>query len=36
MLDRIVGWCSANPKLFWAIVIVGGAGDAVFLYYYFS
>jgi hypothetical protein len=36
MFSRYVRWCFANPKLFWTIVIVGGLGDAFFVYYFFS
>jgi len=36
MFHRLVRWCYENPRLFWAIVIVGGIGDVVFLTWYFS
>ena len=35
MFRRFLRWCFANPMLFWAIVNIGGLGDAYFLYYYF-
>lgn len=34
MLARVIDWCFENPRLFWAIVIVGAVGDASFFYWY--
>ena len=34
MLARLINWCLENPRLFWAIVIVGLVGDASFFFWY--
>ena len=32
MLQRIVSWCYANPRIFWSIVVIGAIGDFLFIY----
>ena len=28
-------WCFENPRLFWAVLVIGALGDSIFLYLYF-
>ncbi len=36
MLQRILNWCYANPKIFWSIVVLGGIGDTLFVFCFYD
>jgi len=33
---NFIQWCFEHPKLFWAIIIIGGIGDLIFFNWAFS